>query len=82
MSYLHRFRIDSKKFDEITKNTKYCSYCGHSIVFKVQTKKTICSHCGNWVYSNKEDEFKDKLLEKKKRLENEKNKENIKNKQK
>ena len=65
------FRNDTKKFKSITDGTKYCSNCGHSILFQKQTKRLICSHCGKWVYNNKEDEFKDRLLQKKKRLENE-----------
>ena len=71
MAYLHTFRTDTKIFKDIQDNTKYCSYCGHSILFQKQTKRLICSHCGHWVYNNKEDEFKDRLLQKKKRLENE-----------
>ena len=71
MPYIHNFRIDSKRLDRITKWTKYCSHCGHSILFQAQTKRVICSHCGHWVYNYKEDEFKDKLLQEKKRLENE-----------
>ena len=65
------FKEDSKIFNERQDNTKYCRHCGHSILFQVQTKRIICSHCGYWVYNNKEDEFRDLLLEKKKRLENE-----------
>ena len=71
MPYIHTFRTDNKMFKEIANHTKYCSYCGHSILFQVQTKRVICSHCGNWVYNHKKDEFKDRLLQRKKRLENE-----------
>ena len=65
------FKEDSKIFNERQDNTKHCSHCGHSICFQNQTKRLICNHCGYWVYNNKEDEFRDLLLEKKKRLENE-----------
>ena len=65
------FRIDTKRFKEIQDRTKYCSHCGHSIVFQKKTKRIICNYCGYWVYNHKNDEFKDKLIQKKKRLENE-----------
>ena len=52
--------INNKKWDDITKRTKKCK-CGHSILFKAQTKRIICNWCGNWCYQNKLDEFKDKL---------------------
>lgn len=65
------FKIDTRRFKEIQKSTKYCSHCGHSILFQTQTKRIICNYCGYWVYNHKEDEFKDKLLLEKKRLENE-----------
>lgn len=71
MPYIHTFRTDNKMFKEIANHTKYCSYCGHSILFQKKTKRIICTHCGYWVYSNKIDEFKDRLLQMKKRLENE-----------
>lgn len=64
------FRNDTKKFKSITDGTKYCK-CGHAIAFAKYTKRVICNWCGHWVYNNKEDEFKDRLLQKKKRLENE-----------
>lgn len=67
---MNSFKNDTKKFNSITRRTKYCS-CGHSIAFQNKTKRTICTHCGHWVYNNKEDEFKDRILQKKKRLENE-----------
>lgn len=65
------FRTDTTMFKKIQDRIKYCK-CGHSILFQAQTKRIICSYCGNWVYNHKKDEFKDKLLKKKKRLENEK----------
>lgn len=71
MKYKRRYNISKKIWVERSKSTRYCSYCGHSIIFQKQTKRTICRWCGHWVYNNKKDEFKDKLLQKKKRLENE-----------
>ena len=71
MPYVHTFRTDTRSFKDIANHTKYCKYCGHSILFQIQTKRVICTHCGHWVYNHKIDEFKDRLLESKKRLENE-----------
>ena len=65
------FREDTKKFKRIQDSIKYCSHCGHSMLFSVQIKRVICSHCGYWIYNRKVDEFKDKILERKRNLENE-----------
>ena len=46
----------------ITKNiTKKCK-CVHSV--DVYEKKKLCTYCGNYVFKNKEDEFKYRLNEK------------------
>lgn len=65
------FRADTTKFKKIQDNIKYCNHCGHSILFQSQTKRLICNHCGYWVYNRGVDEFKDKILERKRKLENE-----------
>ena len=55
-----------KLHNVITKNiTKKCK-CGHSV--DVLGKKKICTHCGNYVFKNKEEEFKYRLEEKIKRI--------------
>lgn len=71
MKYEKRHGITKAHWKEISKMTKYCSHCGHSILFQSRTNKIICKWCGHWVYNNKKDEFKDRLLQKKKRVENE-----------
>lgn len=38
--------------------------CSHSVFMPYGVDKKICSHCGNYVYRNKECEFKEKLLKK------------------
>ena len=38
--------------------------CSHSVFMPYGVDKKICSHCGNYVYKNKQIEFKDKLLKK------------------
>ena len=54
---------EQKKLDsQRTLMLKKCS-CGHTIAI-VFADRTICSHCGKWVYRNKQIEFKYKLKEK------------------
>ena len=45
------------------KHKKYCK-CGHSVVFPSNSKatKVLCTHCGHYIYKNKQEEFKDRLL--------------------
>ena len=66
-------KIDTfqKREDEREKYKRYCK-CGHSIVFtpSPKTNKTICSWCGNWIYKNDFEEFKEKLSKKMKKEEN------------
>lgn len=42
---------------------KYCT-CGHSVVFPDYSKvnKILCTYCGYYIYKNKQEEFKDRLL--------------------
>lgn len=52
-----------KKSDEIAKYKHMCR-CGHSVViypFEKRIKK-LCSWCGEYVYINEREEFKDKLM--------------------
>ena len=51
---------DIKLAIERRKYTTKCK-CGHSIVFSVQTERTICSWCGYYCYRTPELEFKYKL---------------------
>lgn len=41
---------------------RYCK-CGHPIVFPPTSKatKTICSWCGNYIYKNNLEEFKENI---------------------
>lgn len=51
-----------KRIDEVIKYSCGCK-CGHSVViypFEKRTKK-ICTWCGEYVYINEREEFKDKL---------------------
>lgn len=60
----------NKKSNEMSKYKVYCK-CGHSTViypFEHKNKK-ICSWCGNYVYKNQLEKFKDLLIKKKKEVE-------------
>lgn len=47
--------------NELEKITRKCK-CGHSV--EIYHEKRICTHCGKYVFKNKEDEFKYRLNEK------------------
>ena len=61
--YLDR---DPKSFSKREKNqsdNKIACKCGHRILMGLEERK-VCNWCGNYVYRNKEIEFKYKLKEK------------------
>ena len=63
--YNSRFNEDTKYFDEVYKLKVKCK-CGHTqTVFK---DKTICDWCGSWIFRDKKDEFKYRMLEKIRRV--------------
>lgn len=49
--------------EDRAKHKRYC-YCGHSVVLPDNSKanKVLCTHCGRYIYKNKKEEFKDRLL--------------------
>ena len=55
---------EQQKLDSFIKNNLNikCS-CGHSIDLFNKTK-AICSHCGKWVFKNKDEEFRYRLNQK------------------
>jgi ribosomal protein L37E len=59
---LWKFNDIIKKEDEIAKFKVKCKNCGHIVVL-VNAKKTICSHCGVWVFKNDKIEFEYRLKE-------------------
>lgn len=61
MKILENSRSDSKR---------YCKFCGHSIVFPKTSRadKTICSHCGHYIFKTDEIEFKERLKSAKNKL--------------
>ncbi len=48
--------------NDMTKSRVKCS-CGHSVLIPTRKDKTICSWCGNYVFRNKQDEFKYRFKE-------------------
>lgn len=44
------------------KYKRYCK-CGHSIIFPANSKniKTVCTWCGNYIYKNDLEEFKENI---------------------
>lgn len=59
----------SKISNEMSKYRIYCQ-CGHSVIiypFERRNKK-ICSYCGNLVYKNELERFKDLLMKKKREV--------------
>lgn len=65
-----RYDDYSKLSNEISKYRTYCC-CGHSVViYPFEKKKSkVCSFCGNLVYKNELEKFKDLLIKKKKEVE-------------
>ena len=54
---------DTRYFNERAKHKVKCK-CGHSIAMKPTLNKILCRWCGNYVYKEQKDEFKDALLRK------------------
>lgn len=63
---VYRYSLSGRKktktevFDSYLSNYKVKCKCGHTIVM-VRRKKVLCSHCGYYVYKNKQEEFRDKM---------------------
>lgn len=55
------YNEDTRMFTELSKFTVRCK-CSHTMVM-AKADRTICSHCGNWVYRTPEIEFKYKMKE-------------------
>ena len=51
-----------KLLEEMTKARVKCS-CGHSVVIPPKKDKYICSWCGNYVFKDKQTEFRYKFKE-------------------
>lgn len=52
-----------RKYSEIITRNKIKCKCGHSISIPPHLEKCVCHWCGNYVFRNKNDEFKFRLKE-------------------
>lgn len=52
----------TKRFNQQQERTIKCK-CGHSIIFVSWKTRKLCRWCGNWVFKNKREEFKYRLME-------------------
>lgn len=59
-----RKRRPEEIIDSYYQNFKVKCSCSHTIFIPYGVDKKICRVCGNYVYRNKEIEFKEKLLKK------------------
>ncbi len=53
-----------EEFDRYTEEynkVKYTCKCGRRVVIPYWRNKMLCSWCGNYVYRDKKDEFKERL---------------------
>lgn len=55
--------------NEYLKHTYTCK-CGHRVFILAKKDKVICNWCKNYVFKNKQDEFKYRVNEKMRRVEN------------
>ena len=63
MEHLWTIKEHQKMTDEYDK-VKYLCKCGHRVIIPRWVDKTLCNWCGNYVFKNKQDEFKFRVKEK------------------
>lgn len=54
------FKNDNKRFKSLASSRYYC-YCGHSVIINPKETRVLCTHCGHWVYKDKQRYFKERL---------------------
>lgn len=63
---MRRYYVNNQELsmilNDITKTRVRCA-CGHSVVIPTRKDKKICSWCGNYVFKDKETEFKYRFKE-------------------
>ena len=57
-----------KKTKEELKDSYYAQFkvkckCGHTLLISPVNSKKLCSYCGNYVYRNEKEKFKEKMKE-------------------
>lgn len=63
--------LSDEEFERLSREyekVRYKCKCGHSVIIPTWVDKQLCNWCGNYVYKDKKDEFKNKLKEMSKRL--------------
>lgn len=58
----HTLKATRKRQDIFTKLSVYCPHCGHTVLM-INVDRTICTHCGYWVYKDAKTEFMYKMKE-------------------
>lgn len=61
MKYMQKQKTYYDKLENEYHKVKITCRCGHKEVIPVWEDKHLCSWCGNYVYRNKQLEFKEKL---------------------
>ena len=59
--------LSHKEYSNMSNNyeqVKYQCSCGHKVVIPYWVDKQLCSWCKNYVFKNKQDEFKYRMKEK------------------
>ena len=58
-SYKEMVLLDTER----AKYRRYCKHCGHSVIIPKTSKanKVICTWCGNYIYKNNFEEFKENI---------------------
>ena len=72
LDYGEIYSNNEKILEERSKYKVYCK-CGHSMIFYPFEKKSkkICSYCGHYIYQDRQEEFRERLIQKKKVVESE-----------
>ena len=61
------FAADTKRFKRMTQvydEVKYRCKCGHRVIISKGETKALCDWCHNYVFINKQEEFKYRVKEK------------------
>lgn len=65
------FKKDTKEYErraEELDKVKYICKCGHRVIIPKGVDKQLCDWCGNYVFKDKNEEFKYRLQEKMRRI--------------
>lgn len=57
-----KLRSDNKKLLQEIERLKCQCKCGHTVYIENGKRRVLCGWCNRWIYKNKKEEFKDKLM--------------------